>query len=185
MWSIERFQKMSDQEAEEFYKLYMSEHAARITALQNAYFSDTGQTLDYSPHSLHGLWEWAIPRLRSGVYPDGASCLPDWYFTDDVNLKGVSPGAKYLIHDIAHYFGEVFVKNVPGLKWGTCRTREPRYIDENQPVIWGFEVSPISPQRLVSVAAMKPLKGEANPKRLLEVYNNWSSKPLGHFEFAR
>ena len=180
------FDQLTKKEVQQFFDWYMAAMDDRIAYLKIA----SGLELDYSPGSLIPLWKWFLNKaeiestpqaslqeleaqLRSTKSPFIKEVLAD-------HAKQLSLETEYILHDIARYFGEVFVKNHPFIHWGFYTTPK-REMNVNQPVLMGFPNKifpekkgvPLSALHIVRVRALRLLSNEASKYDLYDLYHIW------------
>lgn len=79
--------------------------------------------LDYSPESLIPLWQWARAIIHQAPTPPDLAELPIWYGPELIysHHRGgalhFTKESAQIIDSVAYYLGEVFIRNVEGIKW--------------------------------------------------------------------
>ncbi len=177
--AFEFFQNMTDEQAQAFFDQYLRLRDERLPALNRMYWQTGGgneSDLDYSPDSLEPLWAWAAKQLHRREFTpaelEHARSLPASIRQD--YKPPMSEDSLILINDIAYYFAEVLRRNLEGVQWKVCNTKEKRYIDRNQPVLAGFSAPGftlgINPREWVKRLARRMQDGQAGEDALLRAY---------------
>jgi hypothetical protein len=177
--AFEFFQNMSGEQPQAFFDQYLKRRNERLAALNRRYWQ-TGDgnesDLDYSPESLEPLWAWAAKQLNRREFTaaelEHASNLPAPMRQD--YKPPLSENSLILIDDLAYYFAEVLCRNLEGVRWKVCSTKQKRYVDQNQPVLGGFSAPGftfgINPREWVKRLARKTLDGQVGIDALLQSY---------------
>jgi CO dehydrogenase/acetyl-CoA synthase epsilon subunit len=99
---------------------------------------------------------------------------PEWV-RETASRVTFTEQTKLRIVRTAFYFGELFYRQFPSLKWEVAKIGVYR---EN-PILVGFhgrvELCPLS---LVEVQAWRAVRGQSNSTALLGLFNIWSTKVL-------
>ena len=173
------FFELTPKQAKEYFKWYMEEIPHRLTLLWNRIQQDCPalEPFDYSPESLHFIWEWYEPKIqrvpmtakeiesRVRVFPK--------YLESEIrkNTQKFTDETLSLALDVSIYLGEVIVKNHPHLRWN-YRTRPKREINVYRPVIDGLnDKTTMAPSRSLFVLMIESTK-EQNKNRLYDLYRN-------------
>lgn len=138
------FIDMKKKQADQYIKWYIETIEQRISKLQQ-YIRDSGETfvLDKSPESLITLWTWFVNQIEV-VMKDEEEIkreiknlhLPSWMIPH-IEEKKFSEKTVALGYDISAYFGEVVIKNNPGIYWGYL-SKPKRLHGVNRPMLLGF-----------------------------------------------
>jgi hypothetical protein len=182
--AFEFFQNMTGEQAQAFLHQYLQLREERLAALNRRYWQTGGgneSDLDFiSPDTLVPLWDWATKQLRRREFTpaelEHARSLPD--SVRQSYKPPLSEDSLMLINDIAYYFAELLTRNLEGVHWEICKTKEKRYIDRNQPVLGGFSAPGftlgLNPRSWVKRAAQDTLDGQAGEDALLRAYEKCS-----------
>ncbi len=182
------FYKMSRKELTDYYTWFMLMLPERVKELAKAVELTPGFKTwrpDRTPESLAPLGEWfagqvetrprtkdeiqAIDEKLNGGFPNKIDTSGEEFKTE-LTIKTFS-----LAVDIGMYFGRVFLKNYPSLRW-TQDFSDKRCIDYGQPVLVEFRGSPLNPIQIMVVLARGLARKTRDGRRLLELYNVWAKK---------
>ena len=116
------FDMITKENAKEFFDTYMANKEAALDSLAHDVNLE-GLELDFSPESLTPLWQWAQCRYQYGDEHPSIDKVPIWYYPERVNNRhfGGAPltiEAAKVQDQVAYYFAEVVVRNLPEMKWG-------------------------------------------------------------------
>ena len=174
------FQSMSRKELKEQFNWYLSQIPQRTEILAEAIHSTTGYdewNPYFSPESLIPLGQWFAERVETRKLTEEekariCSTTPDrlksFVGEDELTDRTIS-----LAIDIGMYMAQVFLRNVPSLKW-KLQLGSKRNFDYGQPVLEGFGNKVcFNPTRMIVTLAW----GLENRKRdgggLRELYDIW------------
>ena len=177
------FFKANKKELQDYYNLYMSSIESYISDLEKTVRNSPGfekWSADFTPDSLILLNRWfrlnvktrkmskeEIDAERESITDENLKRtveIEDWEFTDDT---------KVIIIKIGMYFGEVFIKNNPTLKWHLYVNTSRNNMYFGQPVISGFEHSHFAPLHMIDVQASKIVDERGDERSLYDLYQYW------------
>ena len=179
--------RLTRAEAQAFFDWYTGKLDERTDYLRRY----TRIDLDYTPASLVPLWKWFLrnakiektpaPRLEELKQQLAGSPLADIVLKD--NARQFSLETAYIIRDIGMYWGQVFVRNHPSIRWGFY-TAPKRDMFVNQPLLLGFpnevlpvkEGPPFEPVHMTQVQACKLYRKNASKYDLLTIHRIWADK---------
>lgn len=180
------FNKMTKDEANEYFEWYKDNINNRITYLQ----SYSNLKLDYSVESLVDIWGWFLknaeiektPFIRLMELRKQLKGQPKEIKKDIINEQKyqLSLQTEYIIRDIAMYFGEVYIKNNNSIYWG-YHTNIHADSFANMPVLMGFEDRDFTPPFKayfelnfeIRNVAYNIFDGDQKDTDLLDAYNRW------------
>lgn len=130
---MKKFDKVTKENAVEFYEAYMNYKDSAIKKFKEQIDKEGGpkqEILDLSPRSLVPLWTWLSNKLEYGgkEHPD-ISNAPIWYGLEikyNQYKSGIRFSEKTLfwIDGLAYYFGEILVNNLEGVYWELCTEKK-------------------------------------------------------------
>ena len=134
---------LTKKEAQKYFDWYIGVLDERMEYLREF----TMLTLDYSSDSLVPLWSWFLKHAEIEYTPqERLNELEEELKLTRNPLRGIilaenaqqfTLETEYIMHDIAMYLGEVFVKNHPSVFWGFYTTpKSDSFV--NCPVLLGF-----------------------------------------------
>ena len=177
------FFELTPKQAKEYFKWYMAEIPHRLTLLWNRIQQDCPELepFDYSPESLHFIWEWYEPKIQR--VPMTAKEIEyevrkfPKYLESQIrkNTQKFTDETLSLALDISIYLGEVVVKNHPYLRWN-YRTRPKRDFSVYRPVIDGLNCKmTLWPSQVLFVLMIESSK-ERDKNRVYDMYRYWENK---------
>lgn len=183
---------LTKKEAQKFFDWYVSILDERVEYLREF----TKLSLDYSSDSLAPLWSWFLKHAEIEYTPQERlneleeelrltrNPLQDIVLAE--NARQFTLETEYIMHDIAMYLGEVFVKNHPSIFWGFyTKPKSDSFV--NCPVLLGFpneiypekKGMPFVPLHMVKVQASRIMRKNAGKRDLLALYLVWENKICG------
>ncbi|WP_411342699.1 hypothetical protein ACE3MZ_13620 [Paenibacillus sp. WLX1005] len=177
-FEVVHFEKMNKKQAQQHFEWFVSEIPSRLEILENV-MKESGvekiEQFDMTPQSLVPLWNWLKMRINTVPYsPDETKqlqdTLPPWIFEDIQNWKLDTPTIALAV-DVSIYFGEVFIKKYPSLKWGFM-TKPKSYVYINRPTIIEFKSGPLHPPTIVTNICSSYADGDSK-KNLLSSFEVW------------
>lgn len=179
--------QLSRAEARQYFDWYLSKLEDRTDYLRDV----TGLPLDHSPASLVPLWKWFLRHAEIEKTPPARLAELEAQFAGsplaatllEENARQLSLQTEYMIRDIGMYWGQVFVKNHPGIHWDFYTTPK-RDMFVNRPLLMGFpneifpekEGVPFEPVHMAGVQASKLFRGNQSKYDLIRVHNIWAEK---------
>lgn len=181
--------RLTQAEAQAFFDWYTGKLEERTAYLRRV----TKLTLDYTPASLVPLWKWFLRHAEIEKTPPArlaelkeqlaGNPLADTVLKE--HTQQFSLQTEYIIRDIGMYWGQVFVKNYPSIRWGYY-TAPKRDMFVNRPLLLGFanevfpekEGPPFEPIHMAGVQASKLHRRQSSKYDLLNIHRIWEDKIL-------
>ncbi len=177
-----KFRVMSRVEANKYFNWFMDQIPVRISVLETAVQSTPEYEdwrADYTSESLGKLGRWFYEhietRKRTGeekveIYGKA----PDWFRNVEVQDWELTNRSFSLAMDIGMYLSQVFVKNLPDLKW--ILVEKPKNdVDFQQPVLKGTGRLVFNPVSTMVTLAYGFARNNKSPGRLRELYDIWAN----------
>lgn len=136
---------------------------------------------NYSPNSLKKLGEWLeenveTEKLSEEEYEHKRKITPEYIEISDWDL---TIKTRSILIDIGIYFGEVFIKNNPNLKWEQYFSRIKNDNDNGHMVIKGFGKQNLNSIWVLYILGLELAegikKGEIS-NELYKLYDRWQAK---------
>lgn len=173
------FKELSNTEAEEYFKCYMSVKYKRINNLEK-YINENDNkkiVLDYSVQSLDNLWNWfksqiELEDMTEADYQKICDGKPKWLQERIREEKTkVSIMTWCICQDIAVYFGEVMIKKHEALHWDYF-VKPKNAINVKEPIVTGFMKGLyFSPFQILATLTKRAARNEESS--LKEMYLKW------------
>lgn len=196
-------EEMTHREMEAFFQWSMSVLPERIEYLSSRVCENLHlprERLTLSEESLIPLWEWFLSTAEIEDSPETAL---QWFWEHDTHpepfrrilleqrRRQFSLETEYILQDIGRYWGEVFVKTVPGITW-TYYEKPKSDFFVNKPVLQGFadfNYDPpfrmfFEPVHMAHVQAARLMDNSQKPEDLLRVYKLWREKSIQLHHYA-
>lgn len=176
-----KFRFMSRVEANNYFNWFMDQIPIRISILERAVQSTLGYEdwrADYTPESLRKLGQWFYEHIETRKRTEEEKVdiygkAPDWFRNVEMEDWELTNRTFSLAMDIGMYLSQVFVKNIPDLKW--VLVEKPKN-DSNyqQPVLKGTEKLVLNPVSIMVTLAYGFARNNKSPGRLRELYDIWA-----------
>jgi hypothetical protein len=171
------FRKMSKEDLRRYRDWFLATIPERVTQLEHVVRGSPGFEswhADSSPGSLDALGEWYLAQVDRRPHTQDEleqlrRQLPNWI---DPPLDELTNRTFSLAFDVAAYFGQVLLQNIPDLRWEQNR-RAKMSADYGQPVLVGAGPVPLNPVRIMITLAYGA-KGNSG-QRLSELYRIWAT----------
>jgi hypothetical protein len=171
------FQQMSRSELlayRDWFHSVSRDRIAQLAAAMNASEGFECWTADFTPKSLAPLSQWfrtqAATRERT---PDEiAEIRGGLAFPIEISTQELTNRTYSLAMDIAFYFAEVILTNIPGTRWDQP-LRGKTLADYGQPVLVGLRPVPINPVRVMIVIARGFADGSKPDDAIPKLYERW------------
>ena len=180
-FALAPFGDMNKKQAEQYYQWFLTEKEHRIQQLeQYIKQSHNGISLDKTPESLIGLWEWFEGNIEwvnksEEDFSNEMVGRPDWMrphilaATQKMTILTLA-----LAMDISIYFGETLIASNPSIYWG-YRTSPKKLMGVNRPILLGFRGDiNFFPYNQIQVCIRRSTR-EENKYELHELYKKWCS----------
>lgn len=184
-----KFKEMSKRELEDYNKWFIEQIPERLRILTRAVKDTPGfedWEPDYLPESLDKLGEWFAGQVETrkraeketeALYANVSAQFKEVRFDDwDLTNKTFS-----IAIDVGMYLSQVFLKNIPGLKWQHTTNGSKNWVDYGQPVIAGFKRfrnDVFNPVQMMVGVAYGIAQGRDNGARLRELFEIWKKFAL-------
>ena len=171
------FVSMSAHDIKAFYEWFMLNKSYCLDELIQAVWQTPGYEnwcADFSPESLDVLGEWLFFMINA-KHQSTKTELDKSKGLSDVNgleTDGLSNEEKSLAVLVGMYYGEVAVRNNPGLNWVQLKGNK-KQADYGQPVIAGPAALHTNPVRVSNAFACGIADGSRTGSRLRETYDYW------------
>lgn len=171
------FVSMSANERDAFYKWFMLNKPYYLDELIHTVWQTPGYegwSADFSPESLGLLGEWLffIITTKYQLLRDDRVEKEFLSGVNKVEAELLSDQEKSLAVMVGMYYGDVAVRNNPGLCWVQLNGSK-KEADYGQPVISGPGLLPTNPVRVSNAFACGFADGSRNGSRLRETYEYW------------
>jgi hypothetical protein len=178
-----KFDEMSKQELKDYNAWFLNQIPERIAILEKAVRSTVGFAdwrVDYSPESLDKLGAWFFERAEKrkrtkeemeSIYEN----IPDRLKDIEIDDWELTNRTFSIAIDIGMYLSQVFLKNIPGLKWQHKTSGSKRWVDYGQPVLSGFGVQVFNPTGMMVTLAYGLVRKSKGNCRLRELYEIWKN----------
>jgi hypothetical protein len=175
------FKRMSQKELKVYYDWYLSLIPERMKILRDAVQTTPGYEqweADFSPESLDILGEWFSKNIKTRKQTrqekeEIYSNSPAWFRKVDIGNEELTNLTFSLAIDMSMYLSQVFLKNIPGLKWlHVVKTRKDD-INYGQPVIEGFDRLCFNPVHMLVTFAYGLADNTYDSRGLRELYELW------------
>ena len=178
-FALTQFEEMSKKQAEQYYQWFLLEKEHRIQQLdQYVKQSNNCISLDKTPESLIGLWEWFEANIEwedktEEDYSNEMVGRPDWMRPHIIaDTKKMTILTLALGMDISIYFGETLIINNPSIYWG-YKTSPKKLMGVNRPILLGFKGDlSLFPYNQIQVCIRKSTR-EKNKFKLHDLYKIW------------
>lgn len=189
-------QNMTPEQGEEYCNWFFSKIPERMEYFRRRCALDqliSPDLLDYSPESLVLVWRWFLgiartektPQAYRAAMESGAKIFGESY----IPRRVLSVISQFILHDIAMYVGECFVRNKDSLYWCYIPL-EKEDICYNQPAVSRFRIvteiplpkgetmtvegdADFHPIHMVGVQAARILHGAAKENDLYNIFMKW------------
>lgn len=175
------FEDMNKQQADRYFRWYVSMQDERINYLEQ-HIKDTGGVvnLDNSPESLIPLWKWLEQRIFTHTRTNEEverlmQYHPEWMRSELEGAIAIDDYTYAVGLDIAYYFAAVIIKQFPSIHWGYF-VKPKNYMSVNQPVLLGFKNGAYLNPTLIVSNLIRNSSKEKDPMRFQHVYKIWTSK---------
>jgi hypothetical protein len=184
-----KFKEMSKEELDDYNKWFMEQIPERLSVLTRTVKRTPGfedWEMDYLPESLDKLGEWFARQVETreqtkkeseALYAKVPAQFQGMKFDSwDLTNKTFS-----IAIDIGMYLSQVFLRDIPKLKWQHTTKGSRNWIDYGQPVIAGFERfqnDVFNPVRMMVVLAYKIAEGRDTGAGLRELFEMWKKFAL-------
>ena len=178
-FALTQFEEMSRKQAEQYFQWFLTEKEHRIKQLeQYIKQSDKSISLDKTPESLIGLWEWFEANIEwvSKTEEDFTNEMvgrPDWMRPHILeSTKKMTILTLALAMDISIYSGETLIASNPSIYWG-YKTSPKKLMGVNRPILLGFKGDiNFFPYNQIQVCMRRSTR-EENKYELQELYKIW------------
>lgn len=173
------FREMQKGELKEYANWYFNNLPERIKILEEAVKSLYPYwQADYSPESLLVLGEWFYSQAEERPMTQKELKEFDEFQKNQKHNLGICKTTELtdktisIAIDIGMYLSQMFLKNVPNLKWeiNTKSKKQPNY---GEPVLKG-EKDSFNPSRMIITLAYGFIRKSKTPDRLAKLYEKWS-----------
>lgn len=176
-----KFREMSKEELKAYYKWYIDQIPERINILTKAVNSTSGYENwrpDYTPESLGKLGEWFAEKVETRERTDEE--MNELIAKAPASLPGIEYPKRELTNktfslaiDIGMYLSQVFLKNIPSLKWQHITKGSKNYIDYGRPVIARFGNLVFEPTHMMVVQAYSLADKTWGGSSLRKLFETW------------
>lgn len=192
------FDELTHRETEAYFQWHLSALEERIEYLSSRVCSKLSiprSQMDLSAESLIPLWEWFLMTVEIEETPEEA--LQHFWDHDEHpepfraellsrRRKQYTLETELIFFDVGKYFGEVFIKTLPGISW-TYYEKPKTDFFVNMPVLQGFadfSCDPpfrmfFEPVHMAHVQASHIWKNTQRKDDLFRIYSLWSKKAIG------
>lgn len=171
------FSMLTKKELKEFYEWFMLNLPYCIEELIQLVRTSPGFEnwwADETPQSLDALGDWLSRKIQKHDLTTEEVFHVKNFYKGDVEVPSweLNEKSRSLAVYIGMYYGEVIIKNNPGLRWEQKLGRKS-FADFGQPVISGGRAVPINPVRVASSFACGVVSGKSAATGLREAYEYW------------
>jgi hypothetical protein len=176
------FNNRSENELKAYKEWFIRNKEKRLEELAKAVTADDGVSkdlkLDFSEESLIELGRWlkdnvSIEKLSPEAYDRKRKSVPSYI---DINDWDLTVRTYSLLVDIGIYWGEVFIKEFPKLKWTQFISKIKDDADHGHMVIRGFGKKDVfNPIRVMAMLGLSLADNSQGSERLHQLHLVWKA----------